>query len=217
MPREPLRTISWRPDGWQGHDTATLYRLDSGWEVSGAADATLDVSDVLLSPEQAAFPTVQFQVAYTLIVDERWQARTVRIQLSSHTPKLKRDCTLSVNQHGAWKQKSGNMAPDLWFLTDIYGFALDITPAMRVQQVRGLNLEPGQEKEVEAVRLNLPDFTVDPVFVLLERTGETTYTCLETNGGLTLESQFTVDDLGLVVDQDGSWTRIAEAATAAGS
>lgn len=213
MARGLLRTVAWRPDGWDGHDTATLYRLNDGWEVSGVADAAVDIGDILLDPQTTPTGLVRLRLEYTLITDPQWQTRTVRMQLTSRTSKLRRACTLSVNSHGVWKQKSGNMAPDLWFLTEIYDFSLDVTPAMRVQQVRGLNLEVGQEEEVKAARLNLPDFTVDPIFILLERTGDTTYSCLETNGGLTLESQFTVDDLGLVADQEGAWNRIAADAT----
>jgi hypothetical protein len=80
-----------------------------------------------------------------------------------------------------------------------------------------MTLEVGQEREIEAVSLNLPDFSVDPVYVLLRRTGETSYECLETNGGMSVESQITVDDLGLVVNQEGIWTRSGESGPVASS
>jgi hypothetical protein len=55
------------------------------------------------------------------------------------------------------------------------------------------------------------------VYVLLRRTGETSYECLETNGGMSVESQITVDDLGLVVNQEGIWTRSGESGPVASS
>jgi hypothetical protein len=58
----------------------------------------------------------------------------------------------------------------------------------------------------------LPDFDLSPVSTTLARTGENAYECLETIGFNVYESTFTVDDLGLVVDQEGSWTRVGEAA-----
>jgi hypothetical protein len=92
-----------------------------------------------------------------------------------------------------------------------------MTPAMRVQQVRAMAQEVGQEKEIEAGSLNPPDFSVDPVYVLLIRNGDSSYECLETNGGMSVESRFTVDDLGLVVNQEGIWTRSADSGPAASS
>jgi hypothetical protein len=106
--------------------------------------------------------------------------------MTTGTPKKRQTCSLGVGKDGTWKHKSGNMAPELWFLEGIHQFTLDLTPAMRVQQVRAMTLEVGQEREIEAVSLNLPDFSVDPVYVLLRRTGETSYECLETNGGMSV-------------------------------
>lgn len=162
-------------------------------------------------------PSVQIKLEYAMIMDERWQTRTVRLQMTSGAPKKRQTCTLGVSKDATWKHKSGNMVPDLWFLEGIYQFTLDLTPAMRVQQVRGMALEGGQEQEIEAVSLNLPDFSIDPVYVQMKRTGETSYECLETIGGMSVQSQITADDLGLVVNQGGIWNRTAESGPVASS
>jgi hypothetical protein len=211
MSRELLRTVAWRPVSWGGSDVASLFRLDDGWEVAGVSDLEVDLSDMEPGPGgQPPPPLVRIRLDYATIMDERWQTRTVRLQMVSGPPTKRQSCTLGVGKGGTWKHKSGNMVPELWFLEGIYQFTLDITPAMRVQQVRSMALEVGQEQEIEAVSLNLPDFSADPVSVLMRRTGETSYECLETNGGMSLESHITVDDLGLVVNQEGTWTRSGE-------
>jgi hypothetical protein len=217
VPRELLRTVAWRPESWGGSDVASLFRLDDGWEVSGVTDLEVDLNDMEPGPERHDLPVARIRLDYAMIMDERWQTRTVRLQMTTGTPKKRQTCTLGVSKDGTWKHKSGNMVPELWFLEGIYQFTLDITPALRVQQVRAMALEVSQEKEIEAVSLNLPDFSVDPVYVLMTRTGETSYECLETNGGMSIESQITVDDLGMVVNQEGIWTRSGESGPVASS
>lgn len=217
MPRDLLRTVAWRPESWGGSDVASLFRLDDGWEVSGVTALAVDLNDMEPGSGKPDLPLVQIRLDYAMIMDERWQTRTVRLQMTTGTPKKRQTCTLGVGKDGTWKHKSGNMVPELWFLEGIYQFTVDLTPAMRVQQVRAMALEVGQEREIEAVSLNLPDFSVDPVYVQLKRTGETSYECLETNGGMSVESQITVDDLGLVVNQEGIWTRSAESGPVASS
>ena len=155
-------------------------------------------------------PIVGIRLEYAMLMDDRWQTRTVRLQMTTDAPEKRQSCTLGVSKNGTWKHKSGNMVPELWFLEDIYQFTLDMTPAMRVQQVRSLALEVGEEREVEAVSLDLPDFAAYPVYLLATRTGESSYECLETNGGMAVDSRFTVDDLGMVVNQEGIWERSAE-------
>lgn len=209
MARDLLRTVAWRPERWGGSDVASLFRLDDGWEVSGVTDLEVDLSDLEPGPARRDLPSARIRLDYAMLMNERWQTRTVRLQMMTGTTKKRQTCTLGVGKDGTWKHKSGNMVPELWFLEGIYHFTLAMTPAMRVQQVRAMALEVGQEQEVEAVSLNLPDFSVDPVYVLLTRTGETSYECLETNGGMSVESHITVDDLGLVVNQEGIWTRSA--------
>jgi hypothetical protein len=217
MPRDLLRTVAWRSENWGGSDVASLFRLDDGWEVSGVTNLEVDLNDMETGPGRPELPLVQIRLDYAMIMDERWQTRTVRLQMTTGTPKKRQTCTLGVGKDGTWKHKSGNMVPELWFLEGIYHFTLDLTPAMRVQQVRAMALEVGQEREIEAVSLNLPGFSVDPVYVLMKRTGETSYECLETNGGMSIESQITVDDLGLVMNQEGIWTRSAGSGPVASS
>ena len=210
MPRELLRTVAWRPVVWGGSDVASLFRLNDGWEVSGVSDLQVDLNDMEPRPGVRDLPIVGIRLEYAMLMDERWQARTVRLQMTTDAPKKRQSCTLGVSKNGTWKHKSGNMVPELWFLEDIYQFTLDMTPATRVQQVRSLALEVGEDQEIEAVSLDLPDFAAYPVYLLATRTGESSYECLETNGGMAVDSRFTVDDLGMVVNQEGIWERSAE-------
>lgn len=210
MPRDLQRTVAWQPEKWGGRDVASLFQLDDGWEVSGVTDLEVDVNTMDPPPGMHDLPLVRIRLDYAMIMDERWQTRTIRMQMTTETPKKRLTCNLGVSKDGTWKHKSGNMAPELWFVDGIHQFTSDMTPAFRVQQVRATALEVGQEMEIEAVILNLPDFTVDPVFVLLRRIGETSYECLETTSSMSLENQFSVDDLGLVIDQEGIWTRSTE-------
>jgi hypothetical protein len=91
-------------------------------------------------------------------------------------------------------------------------FTLDVTPALRVQQVRRLELETDEDDVIDVARLTLPEFGLAPISTTLARTGENAFRCLESFGFNVYESTFTVDDLGLVLDQEGSWTRIREGA-----
>lgn len=102
------------------------------------------------------------------------------------------------------------MPPDTLYLTDIFDFTLDMTLALRIQQVRRLALEPDADELVQVVRLTLPDFELNPVTTTLVRDGENTYHCLETMDFDLYERTFTVDDPGFVLDQEGGWTHTCE-------
>ena len=212
MARELIRTVSWRPETWVGDDTCSLYKLDSGWELSGEVNATVETDQFPLPFERTSQQMVTYKLTYTMQMDEEWHSRLIRVQVSSHLPKLTRGCTLSISRDGVWKHKSGNMTPDTRYMTDILDFTLDVTPALRVQQVRRLELAADDDDYVDVARLTLPDFGLSPVSTTLARTGENVYECLETIGLYAYESTFTVDDLGLVLDQEGSWTRIDDVA-----
>jgi hypothetical protein len=143
VPRDLLRTVTWRPESWGGSDVASLFRLDDGWEVSGVTDLEVDLNAMEPGPGRPDLPLVRIRLDYAMIMDERWQTRTVRLQMTTRTPKKRQTCTLGVGKDGTWKHKSGNMVPELWFLEGIHQFTLDLTPAMRVQQVRAMTLEVG--------------------------------------------------------------------------
>lgn len=212
MPRELIRTVAWRPETWIGDDTCSLYKLDGGWELTGEVNATVETDQFWLQFERSPQKTVTYKLIYSIQMDETWQSHLIRVQVSSRAPRLTRGCTLSVSRDGVWKHKSGNMTPDTRYLTDIFDFTLDVTPALRVQQVRRLQLEPDEDDFVDVARLTLPDFELAPVSTTLTRTGENAYQCLESIGFNVYESTFTVDDVGLVLDQEGSWTRIRDVA-----
>jgi hypothetical protein len=207
MPRELIRSVSWRPETWDGNDTCSLYRLDGGWELTGEVNATVETDQFPLQFARTPQQTVSYKLTYTMQMDEEWQSRLIRVQVSSRAPKLTRGCTLSISRDGIWKHKSGNMTPDTRYLTDVFDFTLDVTPALRVQQVRRRELAADADDDVDVARLTLPDFDLSPVSTTLARTGENVYECLETIGFNAYESTFTVDDLGLVIDQEGSWSR----------
>ncbi|MCA9863908.1 MAG: putative glycolipid-binding domain-containing protein [Thermomicrobiales bacterium] len=191
--------------------------MDDGWEVSGAADFEVNLDDMEPDASRRDLPLARIRLDYAMIMNDAWQTRTVHLQLTTRNPKKRQTCTQSVRREGIWKHKSGNMVPEFWFLEGIYQFTLDTTPAMRVQQVRAVALAVGQAQELEAVSLNLPDFSVDPVEIWLNRTAEASDEHLTTNGGLSIESHITVGHAGLVANQEGVWTRSAESGPFASS
>lgn len=193
MPRELIRTVSWRPETWAGDDTCSLYQLDGGWELDGEAQATVD--------------GVPVEVKYTVRVDREWQTRVVQVRMKTVLPPTSHRCSLKRDEFGSWTATSGNDRPPLGRIQDLTDIDIQVTPSTNTLPVRRLNLAVGESAEVSAAWFRIPEFKLEPLRQRYTRTTEDTYRYESLNHDFT--ATLTVDDLGLVVNYDPGWVRLA--------
>lgn len=192
-----IRVVQWMSTSSPAPDLCALSEISYGWELDGEAQAMLD-----------GLPT---EVKYTVRVDREWQTRLVKIRQvhSGAIPGFSstRHCTLKRDRYGSWTVSSGNDRPRLSginFLTDI---DIQVTPATNTLPIRRLNLAVGERAEVTAAWFRIPEFQVEPLRQRYTRTAEDTYRYEALDHDFT--ATLTVDDLGLVVNYDPGWVRLA--------
>jgi hypothetical protein len=96
-------------------------------------------------------------------------------------------------------------------LSDVAGCIdvdLGISPSTNTLPIRRLNLEVGESRELTAAWVRFPELTVEPLAQCYTRLTERRYRYESSASGFTAELE--VDDLGLVVDYQGIWRRVAE-------
>jgi uncharacterized protein len=85
---------------------------------------------------------------------------------------------------------------------------LGLTPSTNALAIHRLNLEIGQSAELSAAWVKFPALTVEPSLQRYERLGPSDYRYVNVASGFT--AVLNVDDLGLPIDYQGIWTRIAD-------
>ena len=96
---------------------------------------------------------------------------------------------------------------------DLAGFMdidLGVTPATNTLPIRRLNLSIGESRKVTAAWVRFPSLTVEPLVQTYTRLGEFEYRYASPN----FETRVLVDDLGLVVEYEKGWRRVASSGKA---
>lgn len=207
MSRELLRTATWRSKLWPGSETCSLYALADGWELSGFVNVGFEHTEALTARLGKVQDHLDFTVTYLLLANTAWEARRISIEVTCASPKLRNACTLVAGRNGAWKQKSGNRAPDLKFFTDALDFSLDVSAGLYTQQLPRLDLQVGADDELGAARLNIPGLAADLIVTYVSRPGEDTYITEEELPDQMYEDELSVADLGLIVEC-ARWKRV---------
>ncbi|MBL8127070.1 MAG: putative glycolipid-binding domain-containing protein [Thermomicrobiales bacterium] len=192
-----VRVVQWMSTTWPAPDRCALSEISYGWELDGEAQAMVN-----------GFPV---EVKYTVRVDREWHTRLVKIRQVDYgsVPGFSstKRCTLKRDQYGSWSVSSGNDKPRLSGISYLTDIDIQVTPATNTLPIRRLNLAVGESAEVTAAWFRIPEFKVEPLRQRYTRLAEDTYGYESPDHDFT--ATLTVDDLGLVVNYDPGWVRLA--------
>lgn len=192
-----VRVVQWMSTTWPAPDLCALSEISYGWELDGEAQAMVD-----------GFPV---EVKYTVRVDRDWQTRLVQVRMKTFMPPTSHRCSLKRDEFGYWTATSGNDRPPLGRIQHLTDIDIQVTPATNTLPIRRLNLAVGESAEVTAAWFRIPEFRVEPLRQRYTRTAEDTYLYESLDHDFT--ATLTVDDLGLVVNYDPGWVRLASTDT----
>lgn len=122
-----IATAIWRRLDTPGHDAAVLHRLGKGWRLEGSA--------VFLHETQPA------QLAYELDLEATWETR--RAEVRGFIGDTVIDDTIT-REDGKWAF-NGESVGDVDSLVDL---DLAFTPATNLQQLRRMDLKPGETADL---------------------------------------------------------------------
>jgi uncharacterized protein len=183
-----LRTVMWAAVHAADAEHCTLYQIADGYRLEGRVVADAD--------------GLPHYVHYAVDCDTNWHTRTVAIdQMYGATQSTLR---LEVDDEQRWTA-NGVEAPELLGLIDI---DLSVTPATNTLPIRRLALANGQPAAIVAAWVRFPALSVAPLDQTYERISATRYRYTSGDGRYT--ARVDVDDLGLVVEYENAWVRIAE-------
>lgn len=185
MTLRPLRTVLWQRHDGAGSEFFELWQDGQGWQLRGTIVAVLAGAPV--------------KVRYAVLCDEAWNTREVHLGMGAGSRE--RALHLTVRD-GQWHDRHAPL-PDLDGCIDI---DLGLTPSANTLAIRRLPLSEGQSAHTIAAWVRFPDLTIEPLQQEYTRIEPDTYRYRSTHG---YETDFTVDDLGLVVTYRNAWSRAA--------
>ena len=177
------QTIIWKRVDAPGHEACRLYQLDSEWCLEGTA--------VFLSEDRPC------RLSYKVCCDSSWN--TLRGTVSGWLGRESVEIEATVDANHRWKL-NGTESPAVSGCIDL---DLNFSPATNLLPIRRLNLEIGQEAEVNAAWLRFPIFNLEPLSQIYTRLDEFTYRYSSAGG--TFVRDLTIDDVGFVTNYPGLW------------
>lgn len=178
------RSILWRRLDEPGHDSARVSAGDSGWVLAGTA--------VFASGDRPC------RLDYRIRCEPDWRTRSA--VLSGWIGERTIQADISVDSTRRWNM-NGTDRPDLSGCSDL---DISITPSTNLLPIRRLCLAIGEEAEITAAWLRVPEFTLEPLAQVYRRVGEDRYR-FETDGGRFIR-ELRVNDAGFVTDYPGLWS-----------
>lgn len=179
-----LRTILWERHDQQGSELCQLWRQGEGWQLRGTILAIVEDRPV--------------KIRYGVRYDHDWLTREVHVALGSGS----REHPLHLRVEGDRWYDRGGLLEALAGCSDI---DLAVTPATNTPAIRRLHLSTGESAEVRSAWLRFPGLTLQAMPQRYTRLGDHSY---RYQGG-SYETDLTVDDLGLVIEYEGGWSRVA--------
>jgi uncharacterized protein len=181
------RVVVWKSHAINGADYCALRRTAEGWLLKGSVIGVLEGQRPMLA-------------SYEVCCDDKWLTRRVHLErtIDNDTKRL----SLNVESGGLWRS-SGQEVPEVRGLLDV---DLAVTPATNTLPIRRLDLGIGRSESVSAVWIKFPELEMQLLCQRYTRIARNIYQYESDTG---FQSEITVDDLGLVVNYDGGWERIA--------
>jgi uncharacterized protein len=176
-------SILWRAIDWPGHEACSLYRVNSEWRLEGTA--------VFLNDGRTC------RLSYSIVCDADWQTRSAVVSGWRGDEDI--NLKLSVDAHRRW-QVNGVAKPAIEGCVDL---DLNFSPSTNLLPVRRLNLEVGQQAEVNAAWLRFPSFELESLLQVYERLGEFKYRY--SSGGGDFVAELTVNKVGFVTVYPQLW------------
>jgi hypothetical protein len=189
------RVVLWQSVGEPDLQQCQLSRLAAGWRLDGTV--------VTVADEE---PTV---IRYQVDIDQQWATRRVLVNAAIGL-QLPVQIGLGADAAGEWHAVRQPDATAPWVtLPDLAGLVdidLAFTPATNTLPIRRLQPAVGETIAVTAVWLRFPELDIQLLPQTYQRLDDHRYRYESDGGAFTAE--ITVDELGLVVDYEGLWTRV---------
>ena len=176
--------ILWRRIDLHGHEACRLYELGAQWHLEGTAVFSSDNRACALS--------------YLIACDSSWN--TVRGVISGWLGSDSVNIELVVDPIDHRWQLNGVEKLSVSGCIDL---DLNFSPSTNLLPIRRLNLDIGQQAEVEAAWLRFPSFELERFSQVYTRLDEFTYRYA--SGGGKFVRDLTVNKVGLVTDYPGLW------------
>jgi hypothetical protein len=152
---KPIASYLWKRLDQPGLDGCSLFRLASGWRLSGMA----------VFREQRK--TCHFN--YDVTTDGAWKTREARV--SGYVGRRKVELRIRPGRNGHWRINDQVRKG----MTDCIDVDLGFTPATNQIAVRRLALRVGERAEAPAAYVQFPRTNIVRLPQVYRRTGRTTY------------------------------------------
>lgn len=137
---------------------------------------------------------------YTVHCDHSWATRSARLTLTHGVGS--RQLNLIVDDHRRWWSDG----KELTTVAGCVDVDISLSPSTNTLPIRRLSLAPGEERDVSAAWVRLPELAVEPLPQRYVRTGNFLYRYASGDGAFTADIE--VDELGLVVRYPPAWERV---------
>jgi hypothetical protein len=195
------RTLLWQGRARPGTEWCELIRDQGGWRIAG----------IVLTAD-AGTPA---RVRYAVTLDDDWATRSVHVDIRAGAEQTERRLHLSVSQDQRWRAQRGvSGEPDapaepLPEMQGLFDVDLGFSPVTNTLPIRRPQDAAGGSVELTAVWVRFPELTIETLPQRYTRLADRHYRYESAGGAFVAE--LTVDDLGLVIDYEGGWLRIAGA------
>jgi uncharacterized protein len=175
----------WKRHDLPGHEACRVLQLDTEWQLEGSAVFSFEGNPCRLD--------------YEIGCDRDWITQSARIRgwVSGQDVDVRIGRTLN----GGWSL-NGRPVSEVAGCVDV---DLNFSPSTNLLPIRRLNLSIGQSQAVQAAWLRFPSFTLEVLDQTYTRLSDRLYQYVSSQSESA--TQVTVDDFGLAITYDDSWSR----------
>jgi uncharacterized protein len=176
----------------------------------GLSEPSLEYLDLETEPEPRARGTIvsvwdgePIRLDYEIDCDPDWAVRRISARIDHGATRRKID--LRASPEGNWTDETGRPVPEL---TGCLYVDLQATPFTNSLPIRRLQLAPGETSDLRVAYVGVPSLEVsaaDQRYTRLSDEGPSRYTYESGD----FKALLVVDEMGIVIDYEGLWRRIA--------
>jgi hypothetical protein len=177
--------VRWMRLDQPGKEVARLYPLNQTWHVQGTIATEFD--------------DIPSKILYHVACDAAWRTRGVSVRFWQG--RTGRRFVASALPDGHWEVR-GRKQDNLQGCMDA---DLEVSPSTNTIAIRRLGLTIGETQEIRAAWVRFPRLTIEPTRQRYTRLTESRYRFENLDSDYRVE--ITVDDVGLVLEYPGGWSR----------